>query len=272
MAGGCFGTGTDIGTQRVFLFGKLHSQFVALSLNGVWWDEKGLRRESEAGLCSADRHRSERPSPQWIEAVAAFERDDRTAEATEREAACKPRQRISHTAHRRPAVTAAQRRSFTRYRSSSRVLAHATAGPAMPMHAQVRGGMERPPTCYSARMEGACFCYRSASDLSELSAVASPPVQNTAAERTVTGAGAATPVTAEGRCAAKLAAATRAASIVAVTQPTRKSKPAHAAGSTQNKRGRALATTRPTRRPSGRICRAAGPAPRTFSPPAGAAE
>ena len=35
--------------------------------------------ESEAGLCPANRHRPEQPSPQRFEAVAAFERDDRAA-------------------------------------------------------------------------------------------------------------------------------------------------------------------------------------------------
>ena len=50
------------------------------------------------------------------------------AGVTERGAACKPRCRISHTAHRRVGVTAAQRRSFTRYRRST----HADARAGVP--------------------------------------------------------------------------------------------------------------------------------------------
>ena len=45
----------------------------------VGCDEKRLRRESEAGLCPAHRHRLKQPAPQWVEALATSERDDRAA-------------------------------------------------------------------------------------------------------------------------------------------------------------------------------------------------
>lgn len=119
-----------------------------------------------------------------------------TAGVTEREAACKPRGRISHTAHRRPDVTAAQRQSFTRYRSSSRALANVTADPVMPLSTPVCGAMERLRTRYRAHIELSCFCYRSAPARSASPAAASPPVRSTAAERTVTGVVTTTGVTA----------------------------------------------------------------------------
>ena len=99
----------------------------------------------------------------------------------------KPRCRISHTAHRRHGVTAAQRRSFTRYRISSRVVAHVTSDPATSMFTPVCGAIGRLPTCYRARMERSCFYYRSAPAPSALPVAASPLVRSMAAERSVTG-------------------------------------------------------------------------------------
>ena len=141
-----------------------------------------------------------------------------TAGVTERDAACKPRWGISHTAHRRRGVTAAQRRSFTRYRISLRTLVHVTADPVMPMRTQTGRTVERFPTRYRARRERSCFCYRSASAPS-----ASPSVRSTSAERTVTGVVTTISTSAWTGCAAKPTAATRAASIVAIEHPARMS-------------------------------------------------
>ena len=155
--------------------------------------------ESEAGLCPALRHRPEQPSPQWVGAVAASERDDRAAVTVRvphrlpdrrgNRTGCGVQTAMADFTHRAPAARC-YRCAATVVHTLPQFFADACTRYRRSAHHDARAGvraMARLRTRFRARMERLCFRYRSASARSASPAAASPPARSTAAERTITG-------------------------------------------------------------------------------------
>ena len=151
--------------------------------------------ESEAGLCPALRHRPEQPSPQWVEAVAAFERDDRAAvtvrvphrlpDSRGNRTGCGVQTAMADFTHRAPAAR--------RYRCAAAVvhtlphfIAIACTRYRRSSHADTRAGVQG-NGAFPDTLPGAHGTVVFLLPLRIGAPSASPPVRSTASARTVTG-------------------------------------------------------------------------------------